>query len=962
MTAKRRRQRGASMVEYAVAIAVIVALGIGLLTAFHGALGRAMERAGLCVMGVGSCNGSASGGDPESSQLAAGLAPADSSALAAVPGATPGEVQQAINASLAFSPGLGALYTPLPGGQTPSAVAIGALDAASAWTQRNAEGAIEAWGATVNDLWARLPLPLKLVAAPFAAQYLLLASEPGQEFLKGVFVTGLGGTVDGILRLLADPKGALEGLGRLALGLLTRPGETVGAIWEKASAWCTGNPARCAGAITFEVLTAILPTKAAKGSAATKLDDLGDAGRVVAATDDVAALRPARYRVGNVEVLDDFDVVPTNLRNVTPSSCYAGVCRGGACFVAGTPVQTERGAQPIEEVQVGDRVLARDPESGEVGYHAVLRTSVKVEREVLTLDVVDGQGAHQILHVTPDHPFFTGGRGLVAAGDLDVERDRLADASQAPLRIAAAFSEPDTTTVYNLEVAEAHTYFVGDLSVWVHNGVCDGGWANHDGALRGVGYDIPRKFQTTAFGPFFRFKPKHPPGPLRDFSDIPLDKLLGEGAAKRADLAQDGSVILRLKNDGAAASKRGLDELLIEKEVLDEIPQVTGLPTAPIEVGRYGDGYAARTPFSIGGNSKDGKIDLSQITPATEEMLRNWRDDIEKSGAGIIDFQFQLYDMSKWPADVPRPTYRGRPLEGIAPLVSDPRNILPKGHPAASAVNGVNLRRIDTYLDRVREAREGVLPVSKLIDLPTGKRPPYPPGIEAEHLSAMERAKRTVVKAGDNAIARNTPRDGMPKKLPDFSDDLTIKRQVGQGWDKVVAFSNEGPVVGFLKDHVPIEKAVAQQEILNDMHRAGYPTTTYQVGLYQGRPVVLDQKYLWGQTRDFVEKADWADGRSLDELTHYRDELVNLRETLRRDGGGGLDFQWSLYPCAENPQGCIKVHDVNNYYRGSSPIGKVLNRQNQGLVNDVLKRVEAEIERRQGSPPLAAGSSLPWEN
>jgi hypothetical protein len=44
-------------------------------------------------------------------------------------------------------------------------------------------------------------------------------------------------------------------------------------------------------------------------------------------------------------------------------ACAAGVCRGpGVCFAAGTPVVTESGLVPIEQLRVGDRVVADNVE------------------------------------------------------------------------------------------------------------------------------------------------------------------------------------------------------------------------------------------------------------------------------------------------------------------------------------------------------------------------------------------------------------------------------------------------------------------------------------------------------------------------------------------------------------------------------------------------------------------------
>jgi intein/homing endonuclease len=41
------------------------------------------------------------------------------------------------------------------------------------------------------------------------------------------------------------------------------------------------------------------------------------------------------------------------------------------CFTAGTKVLTDEGEKPIEEIKAGDKVLAKDDETGEMAYKEV---------------------------------------------------------------------------------------------------------------------------------------------------------------------------------------------------------------------------------------------------------------------------------------------------------------------------------------------------------------------------------------------------------------------------------------------------------------------------------------------------------------------------------------------------------------------------------------------------------------
>jgi hypothetical protein len=142
-----------------------------------------------------------------------------------------------------------------------------------------------------------------------------------------------------------------------------------------------------------------------------------------------------------------------------------------ACFTAGTPLVVDRegNSRPIDEIEVGDFVLARsefDPD-GPVELKRVeekfVRTSVVMEL------VVHGQS----IKTTAEHPFYVPAQGkFVAAGELQVG-EQLVGHDGKLVQIESIGSTGEVTTVYNLRVADFHTYFVGGTiwgwNVWVHN-------------------------------------------------------------------------------------------------------------------------------------------------------------------------------------------------------------------------------------------------------------------------------------------------------------------------------------------------------------------------------------------------------------------------------------------------------------------------------------------------------------
>jgi hypothetical protein len=140
----------------------------------------------------------------------------------------------------------------------------------------------------------------------------------------------------------------------------------------------------------------------------------------------------------------------------------------GVCFAAGTPVETRDGLVAIEEIEAGDVVLSRDPGTGETAWRSVTRTFVTPDQAVLRLELVGKGGGPELLLVTGEHPFWVSERGWVAAQDLEPGLLVLSS-SGGWLRVGSGTWQPTRETVYNFEVDEFHTYFVGTGGAWVHN-------------------------------------------------------------------------------------------------------------------------------------------------------------------------------------------------------------------------------------------------------------------------------------------------------------------------------------------------------------------------------------------------------------------------------------------------------------------------------------------------------------
>jgi len=144
------------------------------------------------------------------------------------------------------------------------------------------------------------------------------------------------------------------------------------------------------------------------------------------------------------------------------------------CFAAGTPIATEDGLRPIESIAVGERVWSRDEVTGADQLAQVLRRFVTRDSTVIGVDIPIDAARHEVLRVTENHRFFVPDRGWVPAHELNGSY-LVSLAARGPPTASALESWAERTTVYNLEVENLHTYFVGEARVLVHNANPPGG-------------------------------------------------------------------------------------------------------------------------------------------------------------------------------------------------------------------------------------------------------------------------------------------------------------------------------------------------------------------------------------------------------------------------------------------------------------------------------------------------------
>ncbi|MEV4227085.1 polymorphic toxin type 43 domain-containing protein [Streptomyces bobili] len=145
------------------------------------------------------------------------------------------------------------------------------------------------------------------------------------------------------------------------------------------------------------------------------------------------------------------------------------------CFLAGTDVLMADGTtKDIEDVIVGDKVLATDPATGlsvPEEVTALIRTHADKYFNELSIATEDGT---EKLTATHEHPFWSPSEQTwIGAGDLAAGMTLLTDDGTT---VTVTANSPFTrhARTYNLTVDELHTYYVlaGETPVLVHNADC----------------------------------------------------------------------------------------------------------------------------------------------------------------------------------------------------------------------------------------------------------------------------------------------------------------------------------------------------------------------------------------------------------------------------------------------------------------------------------------------------------
>ncbi|WP_208727396.1 polymorphic toxin-type HINT domain-containing protein [Leptospira bourretii] len=229
-----------------------------------------------------------------------------------------------------------------------------------------------------------------------------------------------------------------------------------------------------------------------------KVKELDKDGKLNHPSDEFGTVDTGKSRSGFGVISGFFDDIGRSITGKETSFGSGYIDEKGkfhqrTCFVAGTLVtklkpeyytiadQLEPNSKyeeqvAIENIVVSDWVLSKNDETGERGYKRVANTFIRTTDAIYKVSLVDGT----TLETTWNHPFRVKKQGhalekfsienttWIQAKDLH-PGDLALRADGQELVITDITIDERVETVYNFEVEEYHTYFVGDVGVWVHN-------------------------------------------------------------------------------------------------------------------------------------------------------------------------------------------------------------------------------------------------------------------------------------------------------------------------------------------------------------------------------------------------------------------------------------------------------------------------------------------------------------
>ena len=331
-----------------------------------------------------------------------------------------------------------------------------------------------------KEHWKEIVLAIELIAA-VACLFIPGLQGIGVGILLGALKGAItGGLIGGITSLLSGGS-FLEGFAQGALdGAIM--GGALGGVGGIAGKFIT-----CGSKLG----NAIQTTAKVSGAMSNTMDGFDTLAMGLGMIDPDNPLTALNNKLHQSDLYNNFQM------GVSLVSSFTGAAsQNMACFIAGTTILTATGLVAIEKLAAGDKVISTNPDTLETAEKTVLETYVRQVDKLVHITI----NGEEIV-TTDNHPFYVQGRGFINAGNLLVG-DKLVSVNGEDLIIEDYYLEltEEPVSVYNFQVEDFHTYFVGDCAVWVHNAECKVSPSRREHILEGEGPNDPGHGPNRGFG------------------------------------------------------------------------------------------------------------------------------------------------------------------------------------------------------------------------------------------------------------------------------------------------------------------------------------------------------------------------------------------------------------------------------------------------------------------------------
>ena len=162
-----------------------------------------------------------------------------------------------------------------------------------------------------------------------------------------------------------------------------------------------------------------------------------------------------------------------------PSEQNQSLCGEGLSFAYQTPVATVTGEQAIGTLKVGEKVWANNPQTEKMELEPIQHIWLSHDNDLVNMTLVTTvKGPYgklieqkEVLHTNEKHPFLTTEKGFIPVSQLKPGMHvRKANGSYGV--VTQLVIVPGAMWMYNLTIAQDHTYVVGSGQWIVHNATC----------------------------------------------------------------------------------------------------------------------------------------------------------------------------------------------------------------------------------------------------------------------------------------------------------------------------------------------------------------------------------------------------------------------------------------------------------------------------------------------------------